>query len=66
VTAGVVAAPVEKCFLLYNHRIAGPFPADVVAGLHNAGLLNEETLCRPENSTEWMKISEVPLLKPKS
>jgi hypothetical protein len=61
---GMTAPPVAKCFLLYNHRIAGPFPADVVAEMNKAGLLSAETLCRPESSSDWVKLSEVALLQP--
>lgn len=43
-------------FLLYNHRISGPYPAKVIADMNAGGLFNDETLCRPENSMEWGKL----------
>ena len=44
-------------FLLYNHKICGPYPAKVVADMSANGLFNDETMCRPENSTEWGKVA---------
>lgn len=58
-TAAAVS-PAAGCFLLYKHQISGPYPVKVVANLNAAGLLNAETLCRPENSADWIKLSDLP------
>lgn len=57
VQAKVVPVPSGGYFLLYNHRISGPYPAKVVADMSASGLFNDETMCRPENSTEWGKLA---------
>lgn len=44
-------------YLLYNHKISGPYPAKVVADMSASGLFNDETMCRPENTTEWGKLA---------
>lgn len=44
-------------YLLYNHKISGPYPAKVIADMSAGGLFNDETMCRPENSTEWGKVA---------
>ena len=46
-------------YLLFNHKISGPYPAKVIADMSASGLFNDETMCRPENSTEWGKIAAV-------
>lgn len=46
-------------YLLYNHRISGPFPAKIIADMSAGGLFNDETMCRPENSTDWGKVAAV-------
>lgn len=57
------ASTTAQCFLLSDHRITGPFPAGVVAQMNAAGVLGTETLCRMENSTDWVKPSEMTLAR---
>lgn len=44
-------------YLLYNHRISGPFPAETVADMAAAGLFNPDTMCRAYQSTVWVKLA---------
>ena len=44
-------------YLLYDHRISGPYPAKVVADMSASGLFNDETMYRADNSTEWGKLT---------
>lgn len=55
--AKVVTGPAGGYYLLYNHKISGPYPAKVVSDMSANGLFNDETMCRPENSTEWGKLA---------
>jgi hypothetical protein len=65
-TVAATTPPVEQAraasdtgefYLLCNHKISGPYPAKIVAELNTGGLLNDETLCRPANSTEWGRVA---------
>lgn len=60
VKAAAAVSPTAGCFLLYKHQISGPYPVKVVADLNAGGLLDAETLCRPENSADWIKLSDLP------
>jgi hypothetical protein len=44
-------------YLLYDHEITGPYPVKVVTDMGAGRLLNPETMCRAENSTEWVRLS---------
>lgn len=46
-------------YLLYAHRISGPFPAKVVTDLVAAGLINNETMCRADGASDWTKVSDL-------
>ena len=63
VAVPVQAAPVVSttggCYLLYKHQISGPFPLKAVADMNAAGVLNADTLCRLENSTDWIKPADL-------
>ena len=43
--------------LLFNHEISGPYPGKTIASLNEAGLLKADTMCRPENSVEWISLA---------
>ena len=60
VRAAATVSPTAGCFLLYKRQISGPYPVKVVADLNAGGLLDAETLCRPENSADWIKLSDLP------
>jgi hypothetical protein len=47
------ASETGEFYLLYNHKISGPYPTKVVADMCASGLFNDETMCRPANATEW-------------
>jgi hypothetical protein len=51
-------------YLLINHRISGPYTTAIIAEMNSGGLLGTETLCRPENSADWIKLDDVPLPQP--
>jgi hypothetical protein len=51
----------DGVYLLFQHRITGPYPAQIIAGLNAGGLFPAETLCRPEKSADWIKLTELPL-----
>ena len=51
-------------YLLINHRMSGPYTTAVIAEMNSGGLLGTETLCRPENSADWIKLDDVPLPPP--
>jgi len=44
-------------YLLYKHKIAGPYPVKIIASMNSGGLLAPETMCRPEKSTEWANLA---------
>lgn len=44
-------------YLLYNHKISGPYPAKIISDMSAGGLFNDDMMCRPENSTEWGKLA---------
>lgn len=44
-------------YLLFNHKISGPYPAKVVADMSAGGLFNDDTMCRPANATEWGRLA---------
>jgi len=44
-------------YLLYKHKIAGPYPVKIIASMNAGGLLAPETMCRPEKSTEWASLA---------
>ena len=54
-----VIADGGEYYLLYNHKISGPYPAKVIADMSIGGLFSEDTMCRPGNSTEWNRIAAV-------
>ncbi len=60
VKAAAAVSPTAGCFLLYKHQISGPYPVKVVADLNAGGLLDAETLCRPEKSADWIKLTDLP------
>lgn len=57
------AAPVEpgeqNIFLLFDHRISGPYSAESIYQLTSAGMLPTQALWRPENGNEWKKLPEL-------
>lgn len=61
--AGTVVATAPEgglnYFLLCNHKISGPFPAKVVSAMNASGLLPADALYRPENASDWLKISDL-------
>lgn len=53
----------EKYYLLNSRQITGPYTPAGIADMKACGLLSPETLCRPENATEWTRLDTVfPLL----
>lgn len=61
---GAVAMPVAaerntSYFLLQNRQISGPYPVKSIASMAAGGLLNSNTMCRAENSTEWINLAKV-------
>ncbi|MDD5139579.1 MAG: hypothetical protein PHY43_04865 [Verrucomicrobiales bacterium] len=44
-------------YLLYNHQISGPYAMKIITSMNAGGLLNSETMCRPENSAEWISLA---------
>jgi len=69
-TAGKPVAPViaketpalppgASYYLLSNHQISGPYTVKTLALMNTGGLINAATLCRPENSTEWLPLTRV-------
>lgn len=53
------AALLAGYYLLYQHQISGPYPMKVIADMNANGLLNPETMCRPENSVEWGSLTNL-------
>jgi len=43
-------------YLLCKRQIIGPFPLKSIATMNAGGMLAAETLCRPENSLEWISL----------
>jgi hypothetical protein len=54
-----VAPPKGNYYLLSNHQITGPFSAKTIVEMKAAGRINDGTLCRAENSTEWAGLAAV-------
>lgn len=53
-------------YLLHNHQISGPYGVKVIADMRAGGLLDAATLCRPENSTDWVSLTnQFPATTPK-
>jgi hypothetical protein len=46
-------------FLLQNRQISGPYTVKTIANMKAGGLLLSNTMCRAENSTEWINLSKV-------
>lgn len=49
----------QNYYVLYNHQITGPYPAKVLTELNAAGVLSAQAMCRTENSTDWIKLSDL-------
>lgn len=66
VTQPVVASvpATSGCYLLYKHQISGPYPTKVIIEMNAGGLLNAETLCRAENSEDWIKPADLAARQP--
>lgn len=47
----------DAYYLLCNHQISGPYPVSVLASMNSGGLLNAETMCRTEQSSEWVSLA---------
>ena len=46
-------------YLLQNRQISGPYSVKTITDLNTGGLLNATTMCRAENSTEWISLTKV-------
>ncbi|MEI8289905.1 MAG: hypothetical protein WCH99_10565 [Verrucomicrobiota bacterium] len=46
-------------YLLQNRQISGPYYIKTIANMNTGGLLHSNTMCRAENSTEWISLSKV-------
>ena len=54
-----IADPTISYYLLQNRQISGPYPVKTIASMDAGGLLNSNTMCRAENSTEWINLAKV-------
>jgi hypothetical protein len=55
---------VTNYYLLQNRQISGPYAEKTIADMSAGGLLNASTMCRAENSTEWISLARVIPPKP--
>ncbi len=46
-------------YLLYHRQISGPYTGKTIADMSAGGLLNATTMCRAENSTEWISLAKI-------
>ncbi len=53
----IVEPRADTYYLLCNHQITGPYPVGIVSSLQAGGLLNPETMCRSDKSTEWVGLT---------
>lgn len=53
------ANPSLGYYLLQNRQISGPYSVKTITDLNTGGLLNATTMCRAENSTEWISLNKV-------
>jgi hypothetical protein len=56
---GESTASANNYYLLNNHQIIGPYSLKSVVEISASGLLKGETLCRADNSTEWVNIASL-------
>lgn len=47
----------EGLYLLSNHQISGPYDSQTIGNLFAGGLLPAGTLCRPDQSAEWVGLT---------
>jgi hypothetical protein len=52
-----VEASAASYYLLSKHHISGPYSVKNIADMNAGGLLDAETMCRPENATEWTSLA---------